>query len=266
MQASPAIALAPPFRNRDRWLPRRQLRGELAAAVHRKRGAVEHKLVLAADLIDIKKRQPRLGHARNGHLLALRALFQSEGRAVRHDKDFSAALGEEFGDSVLPDILADRDAKPYPVEIDRLRHWAGGEDALFVEHAVIRQIDLITQRLDPAAGDKRDGVVDLPVLPPRRPDEKRGAAVDGDGRESVHRVHAGLHERRLEDEILRRIACNEKLGEHDEVRVRGARLLRADRASAALPLKSPTMGFNCAHAMRKACVMPRSPPQAASTE
>ena len=55
----------------------------------------------------------------------------------------------------------------------------GGEDALFVEDAVIRQIDLEAHGLDPAAVEQGVGIVALAVLDPGQADEHGRAAIGG---------------------------------------------------------------------------------------
>ena len=65
-----------------------------AVGVERKGSAVEHQLVLAADLIDVDERQARLGDARDRDIEADVALVVPIGRAVRHDEDFAAAFGQ----------------------------------------------------------------------------------------------------------------------------------------------------------------------------
>ena len=69
----------------------------------------------------------------------------------------------------------------------------------------------------------------MPFSDPRRADEHRRAAVGGLARQRLDRRAAGGLERRLEHQILGRIAGDEQLREHDEVGAVGGRL----RASAA---------------------------------
>ena len=58
------------------------------------RRAVEHELVLAADLVDVDQRQVALGDARDRDVEADVVLVAPVGRAVRHDQQFGAGLGQ----------------------------------------------------------------------------------------------------------------------------------------------------------------------------
>ena len=141
------------------------------------RGAVEHQLVLPADLVDVDQRQAALGDARDRDVEPHVVLVAPVGRAVRHDQDLGAGLGQAL-DHVLgrptPDVLADRDADPHAAEIDRAGHRPRREHALLVEHAVVRQIDLEAHGRDRAAVEQAIGVVELAVLDPRRADQHAG--------------------------------------------------------------------------------------------
>src|SRR4030095_13125152 len=64
IDAPPAIAGALPMRRLDGFAEGRELEGERAIAVQGKRGAVEHELVLPADLVDIDQRHAAPGHPR----------------------------------------------------------------------------------------------------------------------------------------------------------------------------------------------------------
>ena len=86
--------------------------------VERERRAVEHQFVLAADLVEIDQRQPALGDAGDRDRQPQIVLVARIGRAVRHDQDFRAGLGEAFDDVFVffgflqPDVLADGNADP----------------------------------------------------------------------------------------------------------------------------------------------------------
>ena len=200
----------------------RQLEGDRAVGVERKRGAVEHQFVLAADLIDVNERQSRLGDARDADVEPHVDLIAPVRRTVGHDKDFGAGLGQALDDILViapvgPGVLADRQAEPHAAKADRPGHRAGGKDALLVEHAVIRQVDLETDGVDAAAGEQRIGIIELAVLHPGRAHEHGGSAVGGVARQGLDRSPAGGLERRLEHQILRRITGDKELGERDDV-------------------------------------------------
>ena len=116
-----------------------------------------------------------------------------------------------------PGILADRQAEPHAAEVDRAGHRSRREHALLVEHAVVRQVDLETDGLDAAAGEQRIGIVELAVLDPGRADEHRRAAVAGLARQTLDGGAASGLERRLEHQILGRVAGDEQLGKSDDV-------------------------------------------------
>src|SRR5690606_12182926 len=97
------------------------------------------------------------------------------------------------------------------------------EDPLFVEDAVIRKIDLETHR-DRAAVEKRIGVVDVLAFAPRKADEHPGASVGGLPGEAFARLTTDILKRRLENQVLGRIACEYQLRQHDEIRAKPRRL------------------------------------------
>ncbi len=214
------------------------------------RDAVEHQFILGADLIDIDGRQALLGDARDRDVEPHVALLPPIGRAVRHHQQFGAGLRQALDDFLAPDVLADRQAQPHAAEIHRPRHRPRREHPLFVEHAVVRQIDLEAQRRDRAAIEQRHGVVELAASSPGRADQERRAAGRGFPRQRLDRRAAGGLERRLEHQVLGRIAGNEQFGENDQIgALRGRGHARARRTFSALPAMSPTVGLSCATAI-----------------
>ncbi len=129
-------------------------------------------------------------------------------------------LGQAFDDVGTPDVLADRHAEADTAKVHGARHWPRREHALFVEHPVVGQVDLEAHGLDLAVVDQHGGVVDVPALRPDGADEHAGARAQLGGQRLDARARRG-GKRRLEDEILRRIAGDEKLGEHDEIGTEG---------------------------------------------
>jgi len=131
-------------------------------------------------------------------------------------------FGQAFDDVLVvapvgPGVLADGYPKPHATEAHRTGHGPGGEHPLFVEHAVIRQVDLEADGVDAPAGKERISIVELAVLDPRRPDEERGTAVAGFACQRLDCGTASGLERRLEHQVLRRIAGDEELGKSDEI-------------------------------------------------
>ena len=233
-------------------LERRQLRRDREIGVQRERCAVEHQFVLAADLVEIDQRQPAFGDAGNRDRQPHIVLVARVRRAVGHDQDFRAGLGETFDDVFVfggflePDVLADGHADPDAAHRYRARGGSAREHALFVEHAVIRQVGLEADRRDATAIEQRDRR--CRVCRPR----PRACRSASPGRHRRFRARvlrsraAGRLECRLQHQILRRIAGDEQLRQHDEVGAVVPRSARAARALAALPATSPTVEFSWA--------------------
>ena len=110
-----------------------------------------------------------------------------------------------------------------PRNADRPRQRPAREDAVFVEDAVVGQLDLVAETRDGAIVEERDRIVDLTVLRPGGPDDDPRATVGGILGEGLDGGPAGVLESRLEDEVLGRIAGDEELGENQHV---GAELRR----------------------------------------
>src|SRR5262249_5790491 len=130
------------------------------------------------------------------------------------------------------DALEGRKPKPRAGEAARPRQGAGNDHPLLVEHAVIRQIDLEPHRRDRALVEHAIGVVKLAVCEPRRADQHGRTAVGGLARKLLDLGPACGLERRLEHEILGRIAGQKQVRQRHKVsavalsvRARSARLL-----------------------------------------
>jgi hypothetical protein len=140
------------------------------------------------------------------------------GRAVRHQQDFGARLGQRLADAeVVPDFLADRHADAHTAKIDRPRHFTFDEDALLVEFAVVRQVDLVPEGKDPPAVNDGDRIVPALLSLAGEADDHAWPAVGGIGGERLDRLQAGLEEGRLQHEVLRRIAGDEELGQKQQI-------------------------------------------------
>ena len=79
--AGPAIALARPAGEGERFLERRRLGGEAVVGVEHERGAIKDELVLPAHLVHVDQRQLRLADAGDGEVEPCVALVALEGRA-----------------------------------------------------------------------------------------------------------------------------------------------------------------------------------------
>ena len=223
VDAAPAIAGALPSQGLDGFTKVRELEGERAIGVQAERRAVEHKLVLAADLVHIDERQIAFGDARHGDVESNLVLVAGIRRAVGHDHQLGTGLGEAF-DHVLvvapfgPDVLADGNAEAHTAEIDRPGRRPRREDAALVEHAIVRQVHFETHGGDGAAVEQAAGVMELALLDPRRADQQRRAAIAGLARKLLDLHPASRLEGGLEHEILLRIAREEKFRQSHQIR------------------------------------------------
>jgi len=146
-----------------------QLLGELGCtsdqvgvAIEDKGLPVKDKLVLPPD-----ERAERAGnvvftHARTDHTELALGAFAGVIGGGRDVDDQACAGASEIGARFArdPDVLADRDADPVAAQLDQARPVAGGEIALLVEYAVVRQMDLAVDAGDRPVGEDRGGVID----------------------------------------------------------------------------------------------------------
>jgi hypothetical protein len=211
------------LRGDDRFAERRKLERDRAVGIEAERSAVEHDLVLPAHRVEIDQRQAALDHARDRDVETDLGLLAVVGRAVRHQQDFAAGFGQALDHIGTPDVLANGNADANTAQHDRPRHRSDREHALLVEHAVVRQVDLVARGGDLAALEQQIGVVELLVLDPGRTDQHRRTAVGGFARQPLHCRAAGGLERRLEHEILGHIAGDEQLRENHQVGALGGR-------------------------------------------
>ena len=244
---TPAAFGPVPLGHDDRFAPRRSWTARLRSAFKHERRSVEDQFILTADLIEINERQAAFRHARDGNVDAAVGLWPIERRSVRRNDNFGACLGKCFDDLGGPDVFADRHADADAAHVQRTRHRPDRENALFVEDAVVRQIRLEGDGLDAAAVEQRDGVVDFTLVAPDRADQDGGAFGAGCGKPFQPFARRVL-KRRLQDQIFRRIAVEEQLGEHDTSapapwREHGRRLPFGVAA------RSPTTGLSCARAI-----------------
>ena len=229
LQAVPASLFAAPVSEPKRLLPAWHLQRERAVGIEHEGGAVEHELVLTSDLVHIGKRQPRLQHPCPRQPVAHILLFHPIGRAVGHDQKRRPRLGQGDAGLLAPDIFANRHADFQPAKLERLGQWPGGEHALLIKHAVIRQIGLVADSLDAPPIEQRHGVIDERIFRPRQPHQHGRPAITGvAGKRLASLAGRGL-EGRLQHQVLDGIAGQVKLGEGDQIRPVFARL-RPQRA------------------------------------
>ena len=177
--------------------------------------AVEDELVLAAD--EVAERQVRRVVPRPGdqHLLAVLGLADVERRGGEvHDQLRAGEREVGRGRAGLPDVLADRRADEHVAAAEQDELSAGGEVAVLVEDAVVREVVLAIDASQLPVREHGARVREIPI-------EERAADERGDplrrGGDLVERGAGGLDEARAEEQILGRIACDGELGEHDEI-------------------------------------------------
>ena len=199
------------------------MRRDRQVSIERERGAVEHQFVLPADLVEIDQRQAALGDARYRDRQPEIVLVARIGRAVRHHQNFRAGLGQALDDVFVffglfePDVLADGDADANALDGQRARRRSAREQALFVEHTVVRQVRLEAQLGDAAVVEQRAGIIEFSVFDPGRADQHGRTAAGGLARQFFHRLAASGLEGGLEHEVFRRIATDEEFRQHDKI-------------------------------------------------
>ncbi len=128
----------------------------------------------------------------------------------------------DSGRARLPQVLADRQAERRFAELEQADLGARLEVPLLVEHAVVRQEALAVEAGHAAVRADEARVVEAAVLGVRRPDERDDAR--GRLRHLPGSLRSRADEGGAEQEVLRRVARDRELREHDEVGARGARL------------------------------------------
>src|SRR3954469_21140158 len=207
----------------ERLLELRPARDDVALTVDRHAVAVEHELVLAADHVAEQDDRRVVAGALDQHALALERLagVVRRGRQVHDPLPARERLGRG-GRARLPDVLADRQADRHAVQLDQRGLRARLEVARLVEDAVVGQEHLAVDRLDAALGEYRTRVVYV-LTALGEADEGHQVAVLGLARELLERGARAVHEVRLQEEVLGRVAGQGQLGEHDELRALVAR-------------------------------------------
>ena len=170
-------------------------RHDLAVGGDDHRAAVEHELVLAADGVHVDDPRAGLTRASAGDLQSLLALAVVIRRAVdvQDDPRTCARVLVERRVAV-PRVLADREAELRRRQADRARGGPGHEVALLVEHAEVRELDLVIALLHAAVADQRGGVVQPQVRTVDEPDHHR-ARRPGGRRRPARRARPGCPRR-----------------------------------------------------------------------
>ena len=202
-------------RDRERLLELRRAGEHAALVVDQQRVAVEHELVLPADEVRERDRGEVVAGALDEHLLALEPLAPVIWRAGRVQQQRRARLGLVGRRRARhPHVLADRQPDARVAELDHRRPGTGLEVALLVGHAVVPEPHLAVVRAHRAVGDDRDRVEHvLGAL---------GVADDRDDplhglRDPRQRLLRRAQEVLLEQQVLRRVAGQHQLREHDQL-------------------------------------------------
>ena len=196
----------------DRHVDDHEVLDELLAAVEQvafgvegQRAAVEHQLVLTADLVDVDERRVAVGRPRGEHPLAVGGLASVVRRGVDVDGELGTAVGLHGERSIgAPDVLADADADVDATDheqLERIGLVAGSEVAGLVEHRVVGQQTLAVGAEHAAVGAHGGGVEQVEVLVDEA--EHGDATSRVTGKASQRRLVVG-DEARLEDEVLGR--------------------------------------------------------------
>jgi hypothetical protein len=144
----PALGAAAKGDHPAAFVELRHLVSQVSAGVQDHRGAVEDLVVLPAHHVQVAQRQPGLDHAGDHQVQPQVRLAAVVGAAVRHQQDLGPGLGQGLGHVGVPGILADRRADAHAVHHIGARHVGRGEDALFVEDRLVRQVVLQDRRAD----------------------------------------------------------------------------------------------------------------------
>ncbi len=219
---------------RERLLELRAARQHRAGGAHGHAVAVEDELVLAADGVHEHDRRLVVHGALHEHPLAGDAVSAPvrRGRQVHEHLRSGQGLAHRGGPR-LPDVLADGDSDRDPVHLEDQRLGSGLEVALLVEDAVVREVDLAVDGRHRAVGEHGRRVVD--VVGPLR-EAHHGHDSPGLRREPLERDGRGVEEARLQQEVLRGVARERQLREHDQlgVALTGARGQVGDLGGVAL--------------------------------
>ena len=194
-----------------------------AVAVDNEAAAVEHQVILTADLVHVDHRGADLGRTPDREVVTRMGLALLVRRAVHRHQHVDMLVGEP-GDrpAVLPDVLADRHADAHAVDVEHDGAVAGREDAELVEHAVVRQEMLVVAGPDHAVvqhdhavarfvgrvvgADRADG--DIQVA------QSVGLQL---GRQPVRLVPRRLAERAAQRQILDGVSGQRHFREDDDV-------------------------------------------------
>ena len=193
--------------------------------------AVEHQLVVAADEVAVNQRAAALGRElREQHVPAV-LLAEAPRRGGEVEQQFRAGGGQFLGGTavvaavvqehlVVPDVLADGDAHLGAEDLHRRVIGRRLEVAILVEHVVGRQQRLVANGGHLTALEDGGGVAGWPagvglVYGGVANDDGRPAAALG---QAIERLPVLAEERRLGQQVARRVAAQRQLRQQDQRR------------------------------------------------
>jgi hypothetical protein len=128
-----------------------------------------------------------------------RLLLRVVGRAVGDDDEARAGFLRLADRPWKPDVFADDEPAPQPVDVDDARLAAGLEVALFIEHRVVGQALLAVGSLDATVAQHGERVVAPAVGAFREADQHRG--VGNRCRQHAEPARAGVDERGPQQQV-----------------------------------------------------------------
>ena len=177
--------------------------------------AVEDQLVLTPDGVGPDHERAGVHGSGRDHLLAGDALLRMEGGPVDVDQHLGAELRLEGDRSRrIPGVLTDRDAQPDTVDGEDRALAAGTEVALLVEHAVVRQVDLVVHPAEVAVAGHEGRVVDVDVEVHEPADH---GDPPGSRNQPISLPQVVPNEGRLQKQVLGRVPGDRQLREDDQV-------------------------------------------------
>ena len=247
----------------------------LAGLVHDQAVPVEDQLILASDHVRIGDDHAVIPGPGGQHLLTKPALAHVEGGGVDVHDQFSASGRLSAGRSLRqPDVFTNVHPHRRTVQDHKRDAPARVKIAALIEHAIVRQIPLTIGGHQPAIGDDGRRIVQLvpagwhdhrmvrpqlgdPALS-HIPDHGRHALTMAD--HLLKPPGVVLEEARLQEQILRRIACDGEFGERHQVRLGPARLPQPPLHPSDIPRHVPDGGVHLDHGDTKDPHSDLSPP------
>ena len=186
-------------------------------------GAVKHQFILPAHRVQIGDEHAVVRRAGGNHTLPLPRLAGVKRRSVDIHDDLGAGfpLGHNRANGI-PDVFADAHAHRSAVDDIHRAFLSPAKIAVFVKHPIVGQVHFAILVQNAAVVDNGGGVGN--IVGNGDAAHNGGNAAGGRGN-ARHGGGVVGQKRRLEQQILRRIAGNGQLGKGYQVCVRGPRLV-----------------------------------------